>query len=234
MNRAAPQPKDNMGEPAPRLEARLKVTGEARYASDMPVSNPAFAFLVTSPIAKGKITNIDLSDAKAVPGVLEIFTHENTGDLKNVKYAPGGGGMTTSMQQFGPKIQHDGQIVAIVVADTLEQAREAAYKVQIDYDAETPSATFDADGVEEKTVKKELPKGGNAEQEFDKSEIKLEADYGTPTQHHNPIELFTTTAVWNNGEVTIYEPSQFMYGLKNNAAKKLGIEPDRVRAVSYF
>ena len=54
MNRAAPQPKDNMGEPAPRLEARLKVTGEARYASDMPVNNPAYAFLVTSPIAKGE------------------------------------------------------------------------------------------------------------------------------------------------------------------------------------
>jgi xanthine dehydrogenase YagR molybdenum-binding subunit len=234
MTKAAPQPKDNMGEPAPRFEARLKVTGEARYASDMPVSNPAFAFLVTSPIAKGKITNIDLSDAKAVPGVLEIFTHENTGDLKNVKYAPGGGGMTTSMQEFGPKIQHDGQIVAMVVADTLEQAREAAYKVQIDYNAEAPSATFDANGVEEKSVKKKMPKGGNAEQEFDKSEIQLEADYGTPTQHHNPIELFTTTAAWNNGELTIYEPSQFMYGLKNNAAKKLGIEPDKVHAVSYF
>ena len=56
MNRAAPEPKANMGKPAPRLDARLKVTGEARYASDMPVSNPAFAFLVTSPIAKGTIT----------------------------------------------------------------------------------------------------------------------------------------------------------------------------------
>jgi xanthine dehydrogenase YagR molybdenum-binding subunit len=234
MSKAAPQPKDNMGEPAPRLEARLKVTGQARYASDMPVSNPAFAFLVTSPIARGKITNIDLSDAKAVPGVLDIFTHQNTGELKNVKYAPGGGGMSTSMQAFGPKIQHDGQIVAMVVADTLEQAREAAYKVKIDYDAETPSATFDADGVEEKTVKKKMPKAGDAEQDFDKSEIQLEVDYGTPTQHHNPIELFTTTAAWNNGELTVYEPSQFMYGLKNNAAKKLGIEPDKVHAVSYF
>jgi xanthine dehydrogenase YagR molybdenum-binding subunit len=234
MSRAAPQPKDNMGEPAARLEARLKVTGEARYASDMPVHNPAFAFLVTSPIAKGRITAIDLSAAKAVPGVLEIFTHENTGELKTIKYAPGGGGPSTSMQDFGPTIRHDGQIVAMAVAETLERAREAAYKIRISYSAETPSATFDVPGVSEKPVTKDLPKGGDAEQAFDGAEVKFEAAYFTPTQHHNPIELFTTTAVWSNGEMTVYEPSQFMYGLKNNAAKKLGIDADKVHAVSHF
>jgi xanthine dehydrogenase YagR molybdenum-binding subunit len=234
MNRAAPEPKDNMGQPAPRLEARLKVTGEARYASDMPVNNPAFAFLVTSPIAKGEIKSIDLEEAKALPGVLDILTHQNTGDLKTVKYAPGGGGMSTSIQELGPKIQHDGQIVAVVIADTFEQAREAAFKVKIDYAAETPSATFDSEGIEEASVKKKLPKAGDAEEAFEKAEVKLEADYFMPTQHHNPIELFTTTALWSNGELTLYEPSQFMYALKNNAAKKLGIKPDKVHAVSHF
>ena len=64
--------------------------------------------------------------------------------------------------------------------------------------------------------------------------MKLEADYFMPTQHHNPIELFTTTALWSNDTLTIFEPSQFMYGLKNNAAKKFGIEPDKVHAVSHF
>jgi xanthine dehydrogenase YagR molybdenum-binding subunit len=234
MNRAAPEPQANMGRPEPRLEARLKVTGEARYGSDMPVNNPAFAFLVTSPIAKGRITSIDLNDAKAVPGVLEIFTHQNTGDLKDVKYGPGGGGVTTSIQNLGPKIQHDGQIVAMVVANTFEGAREAAYKVKIGYFAEKPSASFDAEGISETGVQKKLPQAGNAEKAFEEAEVKLEAAYGMPTQHHNPIELFTTTAVWNNGALTIYEPSQFMYGLKNNAAKKLGIEPDKVHAVSPF
>jgi xanthine dehydrogenase YagR molybdenum-binding subunit len=223
-----------MGKPAPRLDARLKVTGEARYASDMPVNNPAFAFLVTSTIARGEITNIDLSEAKAMPGVLEILTYQNTGDLKNVKYAPGGGGVSTSIQELGPKIQHDGQIVAMVIADNFEQAREAAFKVKIDYAADTPSATFDSDGVKEVAVKKKLPNAGKADDAFDKAEVKLEAEYFMPTQHHNPIELFTTTALWNNDHLTLYEPSQFMYGLKNNAAKKLGIKPDKVHAVSYF
>lgn len=234
MNRAAPEPKANMGEPAPRLEARLKVTGQARYSSDMPVNNPAFAFLVTSAIAKGTISNIDLNEAKAVPGVLDIFTHENTSDLKQLKYGAGGGGACSSIQDLGPKIQYDGQIVAMVVANTFETAREAAHRMKISYNSEQPSASFDANGVTEAAVKKEVPKAGDATKAFDNAEVKFEAAYGTPTQHHNAIELFTTTAVWNNGELTLYEPSQFMYGLKNNAANKLGIKPDQVHAVSPF
>ncbi len=232
MNNAAPEPKANMGNPEPRLEAKLKVTGQARYGSDMPVRNPAFAYLVTSSIARGTITSIDLNDAKAVPGVIDIFTHENTGELKQLNY--GAGGATTSIQDLGPKIQHDGQIVGMVVANSFEAAREAAYKVKITYDADTPSASFDAKGVTEADAKKKLPQAGDAEKAFNDAEIKLEAAYGTPTQHHNPIELFTTTAVWNNDDLTIYEPSQFMYGLKNSAAAKLGITPDKVHAVSHF
>ena len=111
MSRAAPDPKRNMGEPVPRIEGRLKVTGEALYGSDFPVRNPAFAFFVTSPIAKGRINEIDLADAMAVPGVLDVLTHENT-KLNEVKFAMGGGGPTTSWQNLGPDIGHDGQIVA--------------------------------------------------------------------------------------------------------------------------
>jgi len=64
--------------------------------------------------------------------------------------------------------------------------------------------------------------------------VKLEASYATPTQHHNPIELFTTTAAWDGDQLTLYEPSQFMYGAKNNTAKKLGVAADKVHAVSPF
>lgn len=234
MNRAAPEPKANMGQPVPRLEARRKVTGQARYASDIPVSQPAFGFLITSAIAKGRITAIDMSEARAVPGVIEIFTHENTGELKNVKYSAGGGGPTTSIQEFGPEIFHDGQIIGMVVADKYEAAREAAYKVKVSYNAETPSAGFDTQGVTMKPDKKPMPSAGDAAAAFETAAVKLEAEYEMPAQHHNPIELFTTTAVWNGDELTLYEPSQFMYGLKNNAAHKLGVDPDRVHAVSPY
>ena len=91
MSRAAPDPKRNMGEPVPRIDGHLKVTGEALYASDFSVRNPAFAFLVTSSIAKGRINEIDLADALGVPGVLDVLTYENT-KLNEVKFSTGGGG----------------------------------------------------------------------------------------------------------------------------------------------
>jgi len=240
MNRAAPEPKHNMGEPVPRIEARLKVTGEALYPSDYAVRNPAFAFLVTSSIARGRIAQMDLADALAVPGVLDILTHENT-RLKELKYASGGGGgPTTSWQNLGPEIGHDGQIVAVVLADTFEAAREGAYRTRILYLAEQPSATFDSSGVTEEDASKvnerakELPEAGDADAAIAAAEVAFEAEYETPTQHHNSIELFTTTCVWNDEELTIYEPSQFVYGLKNNVAQKLGIPADKVRVVSRY
>ncbi|MGE0678124.1 xanthine dehydrogenase family protein molybdopterin-binding subunit [Pseudolabrys sp.] len=234
MNRAAPEPKQNMGQPAPRLDARMKVTGEARYASDMPVAAPAYAFLLTSAIARGRITSLDTTDARAVPGVIDILTHENIGDLKEIKYSAAGGGASTSIQDLGPEIKHDGQIIAMTVADTFEAAREAAFRIKAAYDINQPSASFGDAGSSESKAKKKLPNAGDAEQVYTAAEVRLDATYGTPTQHHNPIELFTTTVLWDNGRVTVYEPSQFMWGTKNTLAERLGIKPDDVHAVSHF
>jgi xanthine dehydrogenase YagR molybdenum-binding subunit len=242
MSTAAPEPKENMGKPEPRIDGRLKVTGEARYGSDFPVANPAYAFLVTSAIAKGRITAMNLTEAKAVPGVLELFYHANIGELKNgselkvIEYRSGGGGPTSSIQDFGPEIKYGGQIIALVVAETFEAAREAAHRVHVTYQAEQPSATFDSPGVSEEDIskQKDVPQAGDAEAAYGAAQVKLEAEYETPTQHHNPIELFTTTCVWHDDKLTIYEPSQFMYGLKANAAKKMGIDIAKVHAVSPF
>src|SRR5215475_3971642 len=240
MSRAAPDPKRNMGEPVPRVEARLKVTGEALYGSDFPLRNPAYAFLVTSPIAKGRIDEIDLAEAMAVPGVLDILTHENT-KLTEVKFsAAGGAGPTTSWQNLGPEIGHDGQIVAVVLADTFEAAREAAYRSKISYTAEQPSATFGSPGLTREDASlvneraKGLPQAGDAEAAVSSAEVTLDVEYGTPTQHHNPIELFTTTCVWDDDELTVYEPSQFVFGLKNGVAQKLDISADNVRVMSPY
>src|SRR6185503_14135364 len=240
MNRAAPAPLDNMGRPEPRLDGRAKVTGEARYGSDFGVNDPAYAFLVTSVIAKGRINSIDARAAKGVPGVLEVFTYENTRGLQKVPFSTGGGGATQSMQDMGPEIFHDGQIVGMVVADTYEAVQEAASLVKVEYDAEKPSATFGSPGVTEEDASKaserakELPQAGDADSAIAAAEVKFEGEYGTPTEHHNPIELFTTTAEWRGDELTIYEPSQFVYGQKASVAKKLGISDDKVRIVSPY
>jgi len=235
-NAAAPAPEANMGEPAPRLDARLKVTGEARYASDFPVGNPAFACLLTSTIAKGRITHFDLADARTVPGVLDILTYENTSDLKHVPF----GSASTSTQELGPQIDHEGQIIAVLLADTFEAAQDAAGRVRVTYAAEAPSATFGAQGLTEDDATKvserikEAPAAGDVEAALAAADVTIDEEYATPTQHHNPIELFTTTCVWHDNRLTVYEPSQFVYGLKNSTAKKLGIDPAQVRVVNPF
>src|ERR1700737_3573842 len=143
MSTAAPEPKENMGKPEPRIDGRLKVTGEARYGSDFPVANPAYAFLVTSAIAKGRIPAMNPSDPKAVPGVLEIFYHANIGELKNgselkmIEYRSGGGGPTSSIQDFGPEIKYGGQIIALVVGAPFEPGRAGGPKLNFPFRAST-------------------------------------------------------------------------------------------------
>jgi xanthine dehydrogenase YagR molybdenum-binding subunit len=179
----------------------------------------------------------DLDAARAVPGVLDILTYENTGELKPVKF---GLGSSTSIQSLGPDIQQDGQIIAVVVADTFEAATEAAHAVKVTYSSQTPSATFGSQGLTEEDATKvsqqhkHLPQAGDADAAIRGADVTIEVEYGTPIQHHNPIELFSTTCVWTGDQLTIYEPSQFVYGLKNFVAQRLGIEPEKVHAISLY
>ncbi len=238
---AAPEPKANMGRPDPRIDGRLKVTGEARYPADEPVANPAYAVLVTSGIARGTLSGLDLAEARAVPGVLDILTHDNADPVRPLAFAGDNGSACTTVRPLsGTRIWHDAQIVAMVVADRFEAAREAAFKVRARYDAEPPAAGFDSPGAETQAAAavsgrhKEDPKAGDAEAALAQAAVVVDAVYETPTQHHNPIELFTTTCTWTDGQLTIYEPSQFVYGLKNGVAAQLGLDPDQVRVVSRF
>jgi xanthine dehydrogenase YagR molybdenum-binding subunit len=224
-----------MGEDHPRVDARLKVTGEARYPSDVAVANPAYAVLVTAAIARGHIRGFDLDEARAVPGLLDILTFENT--RGQVKTPPGMSGQEATTLETD-QVWHDGQIIAVVVADTFEAAREAAYKVGVDYAEETPSAGFDAPGVEEEPAaaaeeRHEDPKVGDAEAAFAAAPVKVEARYSTPTQHHNAMELYTTTCFWEGSRLTVLEPSQFVLR-RGYLAQNFGIPIDDVHVISHF
>jgi xanthine dehydrogenase YagR molybdenum-binding subunit len=224
-----------IGRPAIRIDGRAKVTGRARYPSDEVVANPAHAFLVTSAIARGRIRGFDLADAFAVPGVIDILTHENAG-AEAEKPKPMSGGETTPTLE-SDRVAHDGQIIGIVVADSFEAAREAAHTVRVDYEVEQPSAGFGSPGAEEEVRKAGEHKDyriGDAEAAFVAAEVRVDARYGTPTQHHNAIELFTTTCAWNDGKLTVYEPSQFVYGLRGSLAKQLRMDPGNIHVVSRF
>jgi len=239
--------KPAIGAATSRVEARSKVTGAARYGSDFfGGTNPAHAYLATSTIARGRITRIDETDARKVPGVLDILTHQNVGDrVKPGKIFSQKGYMGSSIAPLASdQVQHDGQIVALVVAETFEAAREAAHRLRVDYAAETPSATFDSPGLttvsaeeasrEGEQPGEEKPKVGDAQAALAAAPVTIDQHYATPTQHHNPIELFTTACAWSDGKLTVWESSQNMYGFKNGLAEQLGLAASDVRVISPY
>lgn len=235
---AAPQPRENQGQPVPRIDARLKVTGQARYAADLPLNNIAFGVLVTSTIARGELKSLDLGTARATPGVLDIISYGDMGAIRKPRFE------NSSYTSLGPlhsqRIWHDGQIIALVVAETFQAAEDAASKVRAEYQPEQPSADFGSPGTETLPAKgnttrvKENPSAGDFNSAYQSAPVHLEAEYSTPTQTHNPMELFSTTAAWSDGKLTIYEPTQNVYGLRGELAYELNMHPDDIRVISPY
>ena len=186
-----------------RVDGPLKVTGGARYASDMPVGNPAFAYFHTSAIALGTVLEIDEREARALPGVIDILTWKSVeGQLNAIKtFSRGGPGSTSIRMLQSPEIRHDGEIVAVILAETYEAARDASHRLIVRYEDRDPVVTFGDEGLVPEDATKADPrfknaKVGDAEQAFDAAEFKVDQKFATPIQHHNPIELFTTTAFY--------------------------------------
>lgn len=235
-----PTPLGNMGQPVPRYEARSKVTGMPIYAGDVAPHDTLHAFMVTSAIAKGRITTIDTAAAEHAPGVVRVYTHLNAPRRLPVGFVLDGGTASTSLVPLtDTTIHHAGQIVAMVVAESFETARRAAQLVKPRYAALTPSALIDSAGAE--TVKlADVKRGhedmrvGDADRALASAPVSVDEKYRTPAQHHNAIELFNTTAAWEGDELTVWEPSQYVYGLKNAVAGQLGIPADKVRVISPF
>jgi len=228
-----------IGPQCARIDGPLKVTGTARYPSDQPLSHPAHAFLITSAIARGRVRSIDGTQARRVPGFLDLLTHENVGSLAKTPPPPGGKGKATTTSLESQQVWHDGQIIAVVVAETYEAARECASRMRVSYETEQPSATFGTPGAEEAELcavddKHKDPCVGDAESTSLLAPVRVDENYSTPTQHHNPLELFTTSCFWEGDHLVIYEPSQFVRGLAAGVAKQLGLSPQLVRVRSEF
>lgn len=238
MNQAAPAPRENQGDPVVRIDALLKVTGQAGYPADIVTANVAHGALATSSIARGKVSELHTKDARAVPGVLDIVTY---GDLDKTDMPKFG---NTGASSIGPlhdkTVFHDGQIITLVVAETFEAAEEAAMLIRADYEDERPSASFDSKGVKmepaagKSPMFKEDAKAGDFDAAWADATVKIDEKYSTPTQHHNPIELFSTTAIWQGDQLTIHEPSQNVTGWKVELARQLKLDPANVRIVSPY
>ncbi|TPN23627.1 xanthine dehydrogenase family protein molybdopterin-binding subunit [Mesorhizobium sp. B2-3-3] len=238
MNQAAPAPKENMGQPVPRIDARLKVTGQAGYSADLAAGNVAYAALATSTIAKGAIQALHLDRARAVPGVLDIVSIGDMDQIEKPKFG------NTGASSIGPlhdkTVFHDGQIIALTIAESFEAAEEAAMLIEADYAQENPSASFDSQGTKiepaagKSPMYKEDAKVGDFDSAYASAEVKIDQKYSTPTQHHNPIELFSTTAWWQGDQLTVHEPSQNVTGWKIELARQLKIDPANVRIISPY
>ncbi|MEH2622928.1 xanthine dehydrogenase YagR molybdenum-binding subunit [Bradyrhizobium sp. AZCC 1719] len=222
-----------VGKPADRIDGPLKTTGTARYAYEHHegVSNPAYGYVIGSAIAKGRITGMDLTAARSAPGVRAIVTADNAGKL-------GKGDRNTAKLLGGPDIEHYHQAIALVVADTFEQARAAAELVRVDY-VRTDGA-FDLAAVKD-IAKPRAVFGGPADtavgdfaDAFAAAPVQLDASYTTPDQAHAMMEPHASIAAWNGDKLTLWTSNQMIAWGVGEVAKTLDIPKENVRLISPF
>ncbi|MBA3712403.1 MAG: xanthine dehydrogenase family protein molybdopterin-binding subunit [Pyrinomonadaceae bacterium] len=235
-----------IGKPFSRVDGRLKVMGEATFTAEFKIENIAYAALVYSTIAKGKITKIERSEAEKSAGVLAVITHENVPKMNDpATYDPAGDSSGSANSDLpilrDEKIYWNGQPVAVVVAETQDQTEQAAKLINVEYETEDYDVSFDAlkdTAVPPKEVMSEPPevKIGDAEDALEKAEFKIDNIYRTPRYNHNAIEPHATIAVWGDDDetLTIFEPSQTIYAVKNTFVKMFDLAPERVRVISPF
>ena len=233
-----------IGQPLSRVDGRAKVTGQAKYAAEYNVPGLAYGVVVSSVIAKGRITKIDASKALRFGGVLQVFTHENAphtaSDDQSYKdeVAPPG-------SPFRPlrddRIMFSGQPVALVVAETFELARYAASLVRVDYKSEPHETDLTAkrgQAYEPKLreyIDPPIQPRGDAGKAFARAAVQLEAEYAGPAEHHNPMELFATTVVWEGGgKLTVYDKTQGPQNNQKYICKVFELSDDDVRLLSPF
>lgn len=223
-----------VGKPTQRIDGKLKTTGTAPYAYERHdvAPNAAYGYIVGSTIAKGTISSIDTAQAKASPGVLGIVTATEAGKL-------GKGDFNTAKLLAGPDIEHYHQAVAIVIAETFEQARAAAALVRVE--TIKGLGNFDLAASKDKAVKPAPSWGtepdtavGNFAGAFAAAEVKVDATYSTPDQAHAMMEPHATTAAWNGDKLTLWTANQMIDWGRGDVAKTLGIPRENVRLVSPY
>ena len=225
-----------IGIPVTRRDARIKATGAARYAADAGYPDVAYAALTLSSIARGRINRIDSEAAEAAPGVRLVLTHHGLNDdLGEESAAMKGGHMQSSFMPLSSDIVHyAGQIVGLVVADTTEAAEAAARLLRVEYRADHASIAIDDPDREAVPLDGKAIDVGDAEAAFARAPVKIDATYLTPAQHHNPIELYATTAAWHENRLTVHVPSQWVIGTRAGLARIFRLPPEDVTVSSPY
>src|SRR5688572_24296033 len=229
-----------IGKEMSRVDGVAKVTGKAKYAAEFQVANVAYGFIVTSTIAKGSIKSIDTRDAEGAPGVVRVFTHLNAPKLgPNAKEdAPPRGNQPERDKSFralqSDRIFFNQQPVALVVAETYEQARHASRLVKLDYTAEKHVTDTETVRDQAKVPGQAPTPRGNPEQAMRAAPVKVEAEYRIPIEHHNPMEPHAAVAVWEGEKLTIFDKTQDVYGVRQHLASRLGVPVESITVISPF
>ncbi|WP_062111590.1 aldehyde oxidoreductase molybdenum-binding subunit PaoC [Aureimonas sp. AU40] len=235
--KAGTNPIDRMtvvGQPHDRIEGRFKTTGTAPYAYEHNevADRIAYGYALGSGIAKGRITAIDTAEARRAPGVLAIVTYENAGEL-------GQGDMNTVKLLAGPEVDHYHQAVAVVVAESFEQARDAAQRIRVSYKAgdgafDLAAARDAAPLAEDDGSTPPATSVGDFDGAFAKAAVKLDETYTTPDQSHAMMEPHASLALWEGDRLTVWTSNQMIAWGASDVAKTLKVAPEKVRLISPF
>src|SRR5215467_3379052 len=232
-----------IGQPVRRVDGRDKVTGSARYAFEHHVPDVAYAFVVSSSVARGKITRIDSDAARRRPGVLDVLTHENTprispkGEIVDDAKSPG----APFIPLQSDEVFFSHQPVALVVAESFELARYAASLVRVEYGAAGHATDLEAE-LERAYVPP--PRGflpptpkprGDSGKALSEARTKIEFECRLPAEHPNPMEPFATTVVWEgDGKLTVHDKTQGVQNVRDYLCSVFGYATDDVRVLSPF
>src|ERR1700722_6806066 len=223
-----------IGRPVDRIDGPRKTTGSAPYAYERHdvAPNPAYGYVIGSAIPKGRIASMDLSAARSASGVLVIVTAKNAGQLGRAE-------RNTARLLGGPEIQHYHQAIALVVAETFEQARAAAQLVRVDY--VKARGSFDLAAAKDSATK---PTGittgaadtavGDFAGAFAAAPVQLDSTYTTPDHSHSMMEPHASMATWNGSKVTIWTSTQMLDQSRGDLAQTLGIPKENVRLISPY
>lgn len=222
-----------VGSGVDRVDGRLKVMGAARYPSDVSLPEMAHAALVRSTIAAGTIVRLDTARAAATPGVLAVITHENAGRLhkakRNFLYPP----PPPPLQDA--KISYHGQYVAVVVAETRQQAAGAARLVEVTYDRHEPVLSPEDPAAKPRSNPYFINmKRGNVKAAMAAAAVTVEGTFTTSAQTHNPLGPFTTVAHWDGDTLTVYDSTQNPFLVRAVLAASFGLAEENVCVLSPF
>ncbi|MBV6848772.1 xanthine dehydrogenase family protein molybdopterin-binding subunit [Xanthomonas euvesicatoria] len=221
-----------LGKETTRVDGIAKVTGKAKYTAEFQIPHVAYGFIVLSTIAKGRITAIDTREAERSAGVVRVFTHLNAARLGKAPTADAPPQWAWALQS--DRVFFNGQPIALVVAETYEQARHGARLVKASYQSEPHITDLQRVLGRAEPAPQNTPPRGDPARALQAAAVKVEMEYQIPINHHNPIEPHAAIAFWEGDQLTIFDKTQNVYGVQKHLAEGLGVPAENIRVVSPF